>query len=439
MIKAISKRDFKKYGCVTCGCDSVKLDNQWSMESKFVVCPECGAEFMILANGLKQSNICRASNVLNENGEKFNEYPLLIEHPRKGIKKHPYKPVDLRPYVEGEEYFICKSFYFDTAVFQVSCLDAAKRIEQMFKNCSYCPYKCTINYDRKNPFYITMDVSCRDINRITYLTKMIKDNRNVISNSIITNASLLQENFANNWHYGYKSLNVISLVNQKYLNNVLCSNGIIDCSDDSKNILLMCEALGVNSLINNCLANKNDILAEKILLSFIHSLQNGYYQQSFDYSVFNQRLLNLAIERSTESLSKIPYVEDESKNKIDYNISGIITKESSDNLINKLAGFINFQEVTDANINIYKYQNNSSEIVNYLLTGLYYQIKKDQANDNYKDMSNAIGHTYYALKNIYKSYYTKTYDIDSLIHELEKYMPAFRLENSKSYSIKKGV
>lgn len=90
-MQAISRSDFQKYGCPSCGNDSSY--NHLGFKTDDVLpakCFECELEFLIFKNGLNISTV-GFMNGINSEGYTTYKHPSRIEHPRIGIKKHILK------------------------------------------------------------------------------------------------------------------------------------------------------------------------------------------------------------------------------------------------------------------------------------------------------------------------------------------------------------
>jgi len=98
-MKAISNSDYKKYGCLKCGCDAVVLGSFYGRGTYPVTCRECNEEFFVLADGVNESAFS-----VNDKG-----FTKLQKHPRTGIPWHPYNVQDTRP-EDGGKYWISIMF-----------------------------------------------------------------------------------------------------------------------------------------------------------------------------------------------------------------------------------------------------------------------------------------------------------------------------------------
>lgn len=165
-IIAVSWSDFDKYGCVNCGCDYV-YSNISGGGSSPVTCGECKQGFVILADGLNKSNIGFGS----EDGTTF--YPLLQEHPRKGITKHTYVKPDIKP-EDGGEYWSPRGVGYDLSGF-VKCKAAGERIVQMVEKVIGKTPKTWLDYRPTEPDWIQVKFQSEDGLDLQKLCELCKD------------------------------------------------------------------------------------------------------------------------------------------------------------------------------------------------------------------------------------------------------------------------
>jgi len=129
---AVCASSFKRSGCIKCGCEYAYNNHSiMVLDAIPLKCAECGTEFVVVADGMKESCVGFGSPPV---------YPKLHKHPRKGIKKHAYIRPDIRP-EGGGEYFAPRGLNCGLAGF-VKCKEAGERIVKMFSE---------IALERNNP------------------------------------------------------------------------------------------------------------------------------------------------------------------------------------------------------------------------------------------------------------------------------------------------
>ncbi len=179
---AISQSDFNRFGCPKCGYLIPEVFESWIPSTTMPsTCCECGAKFIILANGVNESSIG-----VKRYGETDFYYPQLSAHPRDGIPKHG-KPDN--PPSNGEYFASALSIaILDNNVSRVnifgciSCIPAGVRIVNMFKDAGI---KITRSQFINN--YESLDIYADAIYESDFdlLCLAIEDNGGVISKELI--------------------------------------------------------------------------------------------------------------------------------------------------------------------------------------------------------------------------------------------------------------
>ena len=166
-IIAVSWSEYKKHGCVKCGCEYCYSTGIQGGGCAPVRCGECGEEFVILADGLTESRIGFGTG----NGNFV--YPKLQEHPRRGIPKHEYVRPDIRP-EGGGEYWTPRGVGYDLAGF-VKCKAAGERIVKMVEEVIGRPPKTWLDYRPSEPNWIQVKVQAEDGFDLEKLCKLCSD------------------------------------------------------------------------------------------------------------------------------------------------------------------------------------------------------------------------------------------------------------------------
>lgn len=93
---AIGVSSFNRSGCIKCGCEYAYNNHGIMVLGTISLkCAECGAEFVVIADGMKESCVGFGNPPV---------YPKLHKHPRHLFLKHPYVIPDIPPETGGE-YF----------------------------------------------------------------------------------------------------------------------------------------------------------------------------------------------------------------------------------------------------------------------------------------------------------------------------------------------
>jgi len=189
-IIAISASSFNRSGCIKCGCEYAYNNHGIIVLATIPLkCAECGTEFVILADGIKESDIGFGSPPV---------YPKLHKHPRHLILKHAYVIPDIPPECGGE-YFAPRGSDYGLAGF-VKCKEAGERIVKMFSEialersnpndafcfiCGKSPAK--LDYRKTAPDWIRVVIGCCPEGR-----KNIMILRELTSDGIITKEKIIQ-------------------------------------------------------------------------------------------------------------------------------------------------------------------------------------------------------------------------------------------------------
>lgn len=123
----INYDEFKKYGCINCGCDSVTGGSFRIAGQTTATCQQCGTTFFLIPNGYEVT--CKVNNSIGENPDRM-EFPIIIPHPRKCLNKWHYERPDIRPKIG--EYWKSRGIGYDLAGF-VKSRQAGERILEMVK------------------------------------------------------------------------------------------------------------------------------------------------------------------------------------------------------------------------------------------------------------------------------------------------------------------
>lgn len=226
MLRAISVSDYKKSGCINCGCDFCY--NQRGISGGGVApakCGECQKEFIILADGMKKSTIGFGTDKKDEKGETIFEYPILGEHPRKGIKKHKFVRPDVRPENSIGDFCNPRGVGYDLACF-VKSKEAGQRITDMInrvnKEYNDKGFSCWLDYRKKEPLWIQVKIQYPSELRASILSQLIRANGNIITEELIRQAIDMEINFANYWKYKARH-RVHSAVEISFMNSIVAA------------------------------------------------------------------------------------------------------------------------------------------------------------------------------------------------------------------------
>lgn len=179
---AISFKDFEKYGCPYCGCDSAAGGNMSGGGSSTGICRECRKEFVILADGVTKSRIGFAAGE-DGDGKTIFKYPELQEHPRKGIGKHEWVQADPRP-EGGGEYWSSRGIGYDLSGF-VKSKAAGERLLQMVKDVvGFDSPKSWLDWREYEPEWIQFKFQKEEFD-LEKLDKMARDNNDILTTEIL--------------------------------------------------------------------------------------------------------------------------------------------------------------------------------------------------------------------------------------------------------------
>ena len=222
-MKAVKSSDYEKYGCVNCGCEYCYLDGLDGREA-IVCCAECQTSFMIMNDRQKVSTVGLGRfdgflisekeiqkrsvtdylSTIDFSNEEIREklknglalerdsfaYPIVVPHPREGIPKHPLVIPDIRP--EEGDYCYPRGVGYDLACF-VKSKEAGERITEMInrveKDYRRPPFHCRLDYREDEPLWIQVKIAYQNQLRARYLEDLINENDNVITETIVRQAS----------------------------------------------------------------------------------------------------------------------------------------------------------------------------------------------------------------------------------------------------------
>jgi len=149
MRTAVSWKSYEQFGCINCGCDFCYTDGGISGGGTSPVkCGECDTRFIVLADGLTTSNIGFGTDKKG-----VFEYPVLQNHPRKGIPKHNFVRPDIRPENSEGEFCSPRGVGYDLACF-VKSKEAGQRIVDMFDKRKRKPSKSPCFVCGNNPAWL---------------------------------------------------------------------------------------------------------------------------------------------------------------------------------------------------------------------------------------------------------------------------------------------
>ena len=160
---AVSWSEYDKSGCVVCGCSYCFSQGIQGGGCSPVVCGECEARFIILADGLVESRMGFGDPAI---------YPLLQDHPRRGIDKHEYVRPDVRP--DAGEYWMPRGVGYDLSGF-VKSKEAGKRIIEMFEKVLGKKPNTWLDYRPGEPNWIQVKVQVGDGIYLEALSELCRD------------------------------------------------------------------------------------------------------------------------------------------------------------------------------------------------------------------------------------------------------------------------
>lgn len=223
---AVKWSEYEKSGCVNCGCEYCYSDGM-SGPTTSVICGECKTQFLIVNDNLQMSSVgfnkdgvmqvllkpARISRNMIEknfhsdiNAVELNGYfyPIPQEHPRKGIAKHKYVKPDVRPENGIGDFCIPRSVSNDLACF-VKSKEAGQRITDMINKINEefegKSFSCLLDYREHEPNWIQVKINYPDELRALFLSGLIAENGNVITEDIVRKAITMKTDFASYWKY----------------------------------------------------------------------------------------------------------------------------------------------------------------------------------------------------------------------------------------------
>ena len=246
-MKAIKFQDFKKYGCVKCGCNYAYSDGYHFGTEAAVVCAECGTKFIILNDKTKiasigyhkksfdgliipKKDIATKESILQFISEidfsdpiiqkKLQEgigiekddfvYVLVGPHPREGIPAHDLVVPDIRPEGGKGDYCTPRGVGYDLACF-VKSKQAGERITAMInrvvQDYEEKPFVCRLDYREDEPLWIQVKIAYQNRLRALYLEKLLEENNHIITETIIRTAcNEKMENLVESFHNPNKKI-----------------------------------------------------------------------------------------------------------------------------------------------------------------------------------------------------------------------------------------
>lgn len=174
----VNQSEYNEHGCIKCGCDYCFCGPIRMGNCAPVTCGECGENFIILADGLKE---CPMGI-----GE---DKPKLITHPRIGIPKHEYIRPDIKPH-EGE-YWGPRGVGYDLSGF-VKSKQAGERIVAMVEEVIGKKPKSWLDYRKSEPTWIQVKIQKEDGFDLNMLTKLCYEDGIITKDRLIK--SLNKEN-----------------------------------------------------------------------------------------------------------------------------------------------------------------------------------------------------------------------------------------------------
>lgn len=177
--------DFRDFGCPNCGCDSADSDGVYCYGSTTVKCRHCGLTFELTSLFEKESTIkhpVRHLDPSDENSKYVYEFAIKIPHPRKGIGKWKWAPLDEKP--EEGEYFSPRFIGLDLPGF-VKTKKAGERLLKMTKSVlGKEDIESWLDYRESEPDWIQFKFSSNEFD-LENLYEMIRANENVVTEDIL--------------------------------------------------------------------------------------------------------------------------------------------------------------------------------------------------------------------------------------------------------------
>jgi len=185
---AIGVSDFQKYGCISCGCVFVH-SNMSGQGASPVTCRDCNSKFVLLADGL---TICPMGFGTSTLDVEEVYYPILVEHPRKGLWPHEFVRPDIRPKGIDGEFWESRGVGYDLAGF-VKTKASGERIVDMIKEIVYRAggnAKSWLDYRPSEPLWIQVKIQKEDGFDLEALRKLCEDG--VINKERLNSARIIK-------------------------------------------------------------------------------------------------------------------------------------------------------------------------------------------------------------------------------------------------------
>ena len=271
---AISDSDRREFGCPYCGCDTALVSGSFGGGTFPVSCIECKKNYVVLADGISRSTMGFGTNKKDINGKIIFEYPVLSEHPRKGISAHKYVAPDVKP--ENGDYCSPRGVGYDLACF-VKTKMAGERIVEMVKEFEDKGVSCWLDYREHEPNWIQVKFSTKEKIREYFLDGKLKENDKIITKELLEEVLTMPINYTNTTKY-YRGFDLASWFNlvdvlqdfKKYQNGGFESNQEID-----NNPLDFYQRMGL-FLVIDVFENKNELENCKLVSSYAKGLNDEY-------------------------------------------------------------------------------------------------------------------------------------------------------------------
>ena len=479
-MKAVKESDFKKWGCVECGCEYCYHDHLYGGMVQILICGECNSRFMVMADDMVVSNIgigkktyrgfaipyefqnTRDSfsfflqklfhsneDVKNQiqNGIGFLKngfvYPIVGPHHREGILKHKLVVPDLRPDSGIGEFCNPRGVGYDLACF-VKSKEAGERVVSMINRLDqesgfHC-FHAHLDYREKEPLWIQVKIDYTSEMRAKILDKMIRENHNIITEDIVRSSLEKEIDFETVFELETKNA-FLNPISTSFLEKALVDysnlslekkNMIFESSYSNPNFLDQFEVYGTYLEVMKKL-EKRDVSSAKEALHHYMTLENDSYSTGMldrvslqqDYvSYFHENLVdsieNLLNQFSYSSLDRNTY--------FDFSIS-LVDKEMLLNqwkdISSLLLSHVSFEDMTkDLALEKGDAIKTDSPFISFSLFGLYVQVEKFLMEEDYSGALAAICHVsrqkdFLKIPDSYYPIYEKLKEIE-LSFSLEK-------------------
>lgn len=429
---AISKSDFYKNGCVDCGCESasfIYLDDDFSK----LTCAECRSEFIILNDGIVESEICHKTNKIDSKGSPIFEHYKLQEHPRKNILKHLLVLPDIRPENGIGDFCFPRGISF-TLSCAVKSKEAGIRITDMINrvNTEYNnkQFSCTLEYNDKCPLRVNVRIDYPTKLKGIILLRLIDANDQILTEDILRKTINMEMNFEYYWKY-FVSSGIFNVVNFSFIDLLVddptnitqdqLDYGYLD-SDPNYNYLDQFELFAIYHQIDAELSNDNldnAIILANHLIRICNSpfncdvilktdIKNDFtlkLRQSFinsvisllhgHYDILTGESVTLDLDEFNNCMPTIEYpiITDNNKNAFLLEWHLLVSKIFSVIDIDKLKISSAFEKEKISTISFNKISNDNLETyIMFSLFGLYIHVSKKIEENNYDNAILAISH-----------------------------------------------